>query len=365
MATSIPAPAEVVSVKRSDKPDTTEQSIFTDGGSIPAEQPQSPFETVSDTELSRQDRYRQAFHEYVVTPFRVIWADWRAQFGLAIILFYVLMGTVGVYLLDPPRASEGPLLLGAFQSWAFPLGTDGLGRGILGQIVYATPAMLKMITAGALFATGMATVWGVFAGYKGGSVDRLIMSFVDVLMTIPGLPLVVVLAAIIEPRNPYLVGIVLTINGWAGFARQLRAEVLKLRQNSYVEASRTMGISTFNIIAKDILPNVMPLIVVSFVTRARNVIIASVGLYFLGILPSSTLNWGLMLNSAYSNGGIYSPEQAHWLYAPMITIVLLSLGLLLFGQGCDRIFNPRIRARHAKPSGKESSDDTSFEEETI
>lgn len=355
---------EVVSVKRSNE-NMTEESISTDGGNVSTEQPQSPFETISETELSREDRYRQLFNGYVGTPFRIIWTDWRARLGLAIISSFLLMGTVGVSLFDPPRASEGPLLLGAFQSWAFPLGTDSLGRGILGQIVYATPAMLKMITAGALFATAMATGWGLFAGYKGGTIDRLMMSFVDVLMTIPGLPLVVVLAAILEPRNPYLVGIILTINGWAGFARQLRAEVLKLRQNSYVEASRTMGISTFSIITKDILPNVMPLIVVSFVTRARNVIIASVGLYFLGILPSSTLNWGLMLNSAYTSGGIYSPEQAHWLYAPMITIVLLSLGLLLFAQGCDRIFNPRIRARHAKKSENESSDDASFHGETM
>jgi peptide/nickel transport system permease protein len=275
----------------------------------------------------------------------ILWADLRSRVGLLIIATYLLFGTAGVVLVEPPRAG-GPPLVGAFQTLAYPLGTDSLGRGILAQLIHATPPMLKMITAGAAFATVMAVCWGLFAGYKGGSIDRLMTMIADGLMAVPGLPLIVVLAAVLQPENPFVVGIILTVNGWAGLARQLRAETLKLRHRSYVEASRAMGIGTITIVRRDILPNVMPLVLVNFVSRARDIIVASVGLYFLGILPISDPNWGVILNLAYQNGGIYSPEMAHWLYAPMVTIVVFSLGLLLFGQGCDRIFNPRIRARH-------------------
>nr|WP_255488436.1 ABC transporter permease [Natronolimnobius sp. AArcel1] len=209
--------------------------------------------------------------------------------------------------------------------------------------------------AGAIFSIVLATFWGVFSGYKGGSVDGFMMAVADVVMTIPGLPLVVVLAAIIEPTSPWVIGIILVVNAWAGFARSLRSEVLKLRRESYVEASRTIGISMPAIVTKDVLPNVMPLIVVNFVTTARNVIMASVGLYFLGLLPHTGLNWGVMMDNAYGQGAIYTTSMFHWFYAPMVTIVLLSLGLLLLGQGLDRIFNPRIRARHSESTSDEES----------
>lgn len=172
------------------------------------------------------------------------------------------------------------------------------------------------------------------------------MSLTDILMTIPGLPLVIVLAVILEPDEPWMVGIILTINAWAGLARAIRSQVLTLRNESFVEASRLMGISTPTIIAKDIVPGLMPYITVNFVNSARGVIFSSVGLYFLGILPFTNLNWGVMMNLAYSTGGaLYSVDVLHWLLIPMITIIILSLGLILFAQGTDRIFNPRVRVR--------------------
>lgn len=342
---------EVVNVKRSNDAEEKADSIATDGGV--AGESDSPFQTVSETQLTRGDRYRKTIDEMVLTPVRIIFSDWRAGVGMAIVLFYVFLGTVGPSLVAYPSASRDILIL-PFQNMAYPLGTDGLGRNLLDLLVHATPNMLKMITTGAVFATVLGTVWGVTAGYKGGVTDRVMMLFADILMTIPGLPLIILIVALYPTSNPYLLGIILTLNAWAGFARQLRAEVLKLRQNSYVEASRTMGISLHTILLKDILPNIMPLIVVNFVSRARNVIMASVGLYFIGALPTDDLNWGVMMNSAYNQQAYKLVGRMHWLYEPMVLIVIFTLGLLLFGQGCDRIFNPRIRARHSKGSNEDA-----------
>lgn len=323
-------------------------------GGLKEEDDDSIFQTVSESTMTPRERLYQTLDEWVVAPFKVFWDDIRARVGLIIVLTFVVIGTVGVVLVRQPLPSTGPALMPPFQNLKFPLGTDGLGRGIFAQIVHATPPMLKMITSGAVFATGMATVWGIFAGYKSGIADRVMMAIADIVLTIPGLPLIIVVAGILEPKDPFVVGIILSINAWAGFARSLRSQVLSTRTETYVEAARTIGISTPNILIKDVLPNVMPLIMVNFVTAARTVIISSVGLYFLGILPFSTLNWGVMMNLAYKNGGaLYNLSAAHWFAIPMVTIVLLSLGLLLLGQGMDRIFNPRIRARHAKSAVSE------------
>lgn len=307
---------------------------------------------VSNDVMSKQERSRRLVEEVVIAPFRVLWSDWRARVGLTLVVLYLLMGTVGVVLVEPAQLNEGPRYVGPFETWEFPLGTDAMGQGVFAQIVHATPAMLKMITAGAVFGTSLGTAIGIFAGYVGGRIDRFLMWCTDVMMTIPGLPLVIILSAILEPRNPFVVGIILTINDWAGLSRTLRSQVLTLRDESYVEAARTMGISTPTILGKDVLPNLMPYISVNFVGMARSVIFASVGLYFLGILPFTTLNWGVMMNLAYNTGGaLYTWETAHWLFFPMLAIVLLSLALILLAQGGDRIFNPRIRARHANTGG--------------
>lgn len=319
---------------------------------------------------NRRERYRRFLDESVLTPLRIVWSDWRARLGSGIIALYLVMGLVAwisrtdfwildsVTLIQQP-STQNEILLTPFQSLAHPLGTDGIGQGIFNSIVHATPAMLEMIVAGAVFTTVVATIVGTVSGYMGGRIDRILMMFTDVMMTIPGLPFVIVLAVILEPRQEWLIGIVISINAWAGLARSLRSQVLTLRDIEYVEASRTMSISTYEILSDDLVPNLMPYIFVNFVNSARNVIFASVGLYFLGILPVTSANWGVMMDRAYSGGGaLYTWQAAHWLAFPMLAIILLSFGLILFAQGTDRVFNPRVRARHAKTIETDSMDDS-------
>lgn len=306
-------------------------------------------EVTADVEITRLDWAKQFVDEAILAPARIIWSDWRARVGALIIFLYLFMGTAGVLLVESPRSNQGPTMLIPFQDLSHPLGTDGLGQDMLALIIHATPNMLRMILAGGVFTIVVATLVGLFSGYKGGFFDRVMMTITDIMMTIPGLPLVIVLAAILEPQNPYLIGIVLTVNAWAGLARALRSQVLTLRDEEYVEASRAMGIPTRTIVYEDILPNLMPYIMVNFVAAARGVIFGSVALYFLGILPFTNLNWGVTMNLAYTTGGaLYALGSAHWLFLPMGAVVLISFGLILFSQGMDRVFNPRVRARHAK-----------------
>ena len=331
--------------------------LRSDGGTRSTGEPVSEFEQMADVSLSESERRRQWFDEKILAPARIVWDDWRARFGVVVVTFYLLMGTVGLQLVAEPSPNQGPLLVGAFRSLQYPLGTTASGTDIMSQIVYATPSMLIMITSGAVFTVVLGTATGTVAGYKGGRTDSVLMTISDVMMTIPGLPLTIVLATALSIKgNPVVIGILITVNAWAGLARAIRSQVLTLRDAEYVEASRIMGIGTPKIIGSDIIPNLMPYITMNFVRQARAVIFGSVGLYFLGVLPYNSVNWGVMMNAAVNRAGATSsPAAFHWLLMPMLTIIVLALGLTLLAQGADRVFNPRVRARHAKTV--ESGDD--------
>jgi peptide/nickel transport system permease protein len=307
----------------------------------------SQFETTADVEKTRSDRFKTRFYKNVFVPLEILWGDARARAGALILLFYILMGTVGVVLIEPPSTNQGPQLLGAFQTMEHPLGTTAFGADLVSLTVHSTPPILKMMLAGALFTSVVALVVGMYSGYKGGTVDRIVSTVTDTVMVIPGLPLFLVLAVFFEPRSPYVVGVLLSVNRWAGLARQVRSEVLKVRQEMYVEASRAIGLPLRRIMRIDLLPAILSFVMIRFVGAARGIIYSAVALYFLGILPVSGANWGVTLNRAWDYGNaLNNPDAYHWLLVPMFAIIFISLGLILLAQGTDRLFNPRIRARY-------------------
>ncbi|QLG29532.1 ABC transporter permease [Halorarum halophilum] len=330
-----------------------------DGGAVG-----SPFEVVSQYEETRRDRYRKLFDAYVYAPISIIWRDWRARIGFTIVLAYVLMGTVGTVIVPPTEVVEGPALAQPFQHWEYPLGTDDMGRDLFAQTVHATQEMLKMITAGALFTVTMGTVVGAVAGYKGGMVDTVLSSITDICINIPGLPLVMVLVLLLPiGGNPYVIGIILCIAAWGGLARAIRSQVLTLRQESFVEASRAMGIPTRRIVFKEIVPHLMPFVVINLTNASRRVIFEAAALYYLGVLPFEDLNWGATLNLAQTGQAHVRPQALHWFLVPMVAIIFISIGLILLGQSLDRVFNPRVRARHEKTTS-DAGDDAEEESTT-
>jgi len=343
------------------------------------------FDDSEFTEVTRSQRAREMINEGFIVPFKVAWSDWRAKIGIIIMAMFVVAAILtsahksGYYILNdflglvgsPWTLSEPTSILSLdnlwrqgikpFTDWRHPLGTDPDGRGLLSALLWATPAMLKMIAAGGVFASVMATVVGTVAGYKRGRTESVLMTFSDIAMSIPGIPLVVVMVVIVQPESPLVLGILITINVWAGLARTVHSQVLSIREESYVEASRAMGISMPRIIQKDILPRLMPYVMVNFVYASRRVIYDSVALYFLGFLPfNSPNNWGILMNFAYNRHAALTPAGPHYvIFVPMIPIILLSLGLILLSQGTDRLFNPRVRTRHEGETRAEDDDEES------
>lgn len=331
----------MATVKRTDDPAVHDSDTArTDGGT-----PEIPLTSVSAEDVTRTDRLEDYLAQRYET-FLLAWSDWRFKLGLLVVVTFVLMGTVGVMLVPKPAYSDGGKWDAPFAGTENLLGTNQFGQDILAMLIHATPAMLLMIIGGAVFATGIGALVGIVSGYKGGRLDEVLMTISDTAMMLPGLPLIIVIGAIWEPTNPFIVGILVSINAWAGTARGLRSQVLTIREESYVEASRVMGVSTPSILRKDITPQLLPLILVNFVMSGRGVIFNSVALYFLGVLPVQNVNWGVMLQQAYEAGAVTSPTLFYTILFPLLTIVILSWGMIMLSQGLDRVVNVRVRARH-------------------
>lgn len=331
------------------------RSPMADGKGIPNDRYQLQWlDDVEDDsiDITRKEAIYNQVDRSLISPARIVWSDWRGKLGLIITVIFVAAGTVGKNYIRPPN-DRTERFVQPFENMAYPLGTNDMGSGLFSAVVYGTDPIVKMVVAGGLFTVIIGTALGAYAGYVGGNSDRVLMTICDIAMTLPGLPLIIVIAAIVNPESPYLVGIIVSINAWGGLGRSIRSEVLSVRDFDYVEASRSMGIYTPTIVMKDILPNILPFVLINLVNAGRRVIFAAVGLYFLGFLPYTSANWGVMLNQAYNNGALLYSNRFHWIMVPMLAIILFSVGLILLSQSLDRVANPRIRAKHAKTTEDE------------
>lgn len=312
------------------------------------------FEESSGGQMSRKERLGVFIDLWILSPLRIMWSDRRTRYGTLIILGYLLIGTVGVWLTDTPGRFEHQPFLAPSGDLKLLFGTDAFGQNLLEMTIHATPPMLKMMFAGGVLSTVLGVLVGGIAGYKRGRTETVLMTISDIVMTLPGLPLLIVLGAALQPRDPLVVGLLISATYWAGFGRTIHSQVLALRSESYVEASRILDLSTLSIVRSDILPNIMPYVMMNFMRNSIRVIHASVGLYFLGVLPFSNQNWGVMLSQAFNSGIVETGTQIHWLLIPIIAINLLGFGVIMFSQGMDRLFNPRVRTRHSSKSDEGS-----------
>jgi len=300
------------------------------------------------TAVGGPDRLLRLIDQYVYAPAGVAWSDWRTRIGIPIVAFFFLIGTVGVLIIPEAQINQTARYLQPFDQLAYPLGANDQGEGIARLLVHQTPDVLLMGTAGALFGTAVGTLIALVSGYKGGAIDRALMTLTDIVLTMPGTPLLILLVAIYQPQSSFMVGIIVSIDSWPGTARSLRSQVLQLREESFVEASRAMGMPTSRIITHDVLPQLGPLITMGAAGAFRGVITAAVGLYFLGFLPGNTSNWGVMMSVANERSALSNPSGRHWLFFPAITLTVFSFGLVMLAQGMDRVWNPELRASHAK-----------------
>lgn len=263
--------------------------------------------------------------------------------GLSIIIIFALMAIVGPTLY-PANLPINPNAIYAPPSLAHPLGTDFAGTDTLALIITGSRYVLYSAFLAAMFHVVFGTAAGLASGYLGRLTESVLMRITDFILTIPSFPLLVVLSTVWKFGQPVEMGFVLGIIGWGGLARAVRSQTLSLKERGFIEAARGLGLSPWHIIVKEILPNVASYIGMNLLVSITGAIYAEVGLFFLGVLPFTVNNWGVMLNYAvYSAGAMSSVQALPYLLSPLACILLVTLGIVLLLDGVDEMFNPRLR----------------------
>lgn len=215
-------------------------------------------------------------------------------------------------------------------------GTDGLGRDVWTRVWEGTRISLVIALIAVVVGILIGVVYGLVSGYFGGKVDIVMQRFTEILSSIPQLVITTLLIVVLQPGLTNIV-IVLFITGWIDMSRIVRAQVLKFKTQEFTLAARTLGVSSRDIIFKEILPNTMPQVVVTFMFSIPNAIFLEAFLAFIGLgIPAPTASLGTMINDGYNAAMIY-PYQV---LAPVLVLAVLMLGFNLFGDGLRDALDP-------------------------
>lgn len=258
---------------------------------------------------------------------------------LLVIILFVVIGSLKTKPDDAKPLSYKPSQPPSAEHW---LGTDRLGKDILAVMVEGTPKTIRIGLIAGTIGVVIGTLLAFFSGYYGGWFDTLTRSTVDILRTVPSLLVLIIIAISIGKMSIEQMALTVSVLAWLDPTRVLRAQVLVLKRQAYVELARFTGMSGPEIIVKEMMPNLMPYIVSTFVLAVTSAVFASLGLEALGLGPfeSNTLGMTIYWNIWYGsllNGWWW------WWAPPIIVIVLLFVGLFLISQGLDEWANPRLR----------------------
>jgi peptide/nickel transport system permease protein len=262
--------------------------------------------------------------------------------GYALFFAIVLMAFVGPFFLPDSNPTDVSVVYQP-PSWEYPLGTDFAGKDVVYQIVNGGAGLLIVSTLTAFLTTAIAVVFGALAALLGGKFDTVVLMVADVFLTVPGIILLSVMAVFVRLDNILLLAAVLAAFGWPTLLRAVRAQVLSLKEREYVEAARMLDLPMRHILFREVLPNMMPYIVINFVLAMTGAIYAQVILYYLGLVPLQGDNWGLMIQQAYTKGAMFYEDSFVYLLAPMMMIILLQLSLVMISRTLEDVFNPRLR----------------------
>ena len=259
-----------------------------------------------------------------------------ATLGLAILSLMLLLAAAGplvapsdYFATDLEGALRGP-------TTEHPFGQDKLGRDVFWQVVIGARTSILVALAVVLTTAVVGCLLGAAAGYFGGIVDLLVMRTVDILLAFPGILLAVALAGVLGP-SLWNVILVLSILGWVGYARLVRAQFLSLREREYVQAARALGAGSGRIILRHIFPNALSPVIVQATFSAAAIILAESSLSFLGLGPQDSPSWGSLLSQGVNFLG-FGPHIA---FFPGLFIMLTVLALNLVGDVLRDLLDPK------------------------
>jgi peptide/nickel transport system permease protein len=262
--------------------------------------------------------------------------------GLVLGGVIVAFGLLGPFVVRDPSRVDDIGLTG--PGGAHLLGTTQTGQDVLAQLAYATRGSLTVGAIVGVLTLLLSGFFGVVGAYAGGWLDEAFSLITNVMLVIPGLPLVIVISSYVPDKSLWLVALVLSITGWAGSARVLRGYTLSLRSRDYVLASRVAGEKRWRILTVEILPNLVPLLASQVVFAVIFAILGEAGLSYLGLGASGSFTWGTMLY--YAQNGLALRLGAWWWFVPPgLMLALFGAALSLINFSIDEIINPKLRAQ--------------------
>ncbi|MDR3174653.1 MAG: ABC transporter permease [Treponema sp.] len=262
------------------------------------------------------------FKKYIVS-------NTKAKIGIGIILFFLVIAVFAPWIAPyNPRSIE-------FIPWekpspAHPLGVNSYGQDLFSQVIHgARVTMLVGIFAGLLTSLiGIAV--GLISGYMAGIIGEVLMRIVDVLLVIPTLAVMIVIASFVQDLR--ILGSIIIIGSlsWLWMARSIRSQTLSESKRDYVDAARALGMGPFEIMFREILPNIFPVVTANMVMVITSSMLTEASMSFLGIGDPTLISWGKMLSIAFDNSAIIY-NAWWWMIPPGLCIATLGYSFILIG----------------------------------
>jgi peptide/nickel transport system permease protein len=274
---------------------------------------------------------------------RTLWGNGKARAGLIILGVIVLVSVFAPWLAphSPTATNFHPYSGPSGANW---LGTTGNGQDVFSQLVYGGRVSLLVGLGAGAMATAVAVALGLISGYRPGVIDEVLGFVTNLALVVPGLPLMIILAAYLQDHSVWTIVLVVAFTSWATGARVIRSQTSTLRTREFVTSAVFSGERLPRIVFREILPNMTSLVAASFLAAATAAVLAEASLEFLGLGNPGTVSWGTILYYAQQQNALLTGQ---WLMvlAPGLAIVLLMVSLTLINFGVDALSNPRLREK--------------------
>jgi peptide/nickel transport system permease protein len=267
--------------------------------------------------------------------------------GLIILGILILLAIIAPLIYSPFTNGQSPARPGVFAPWikpnaAHPLGTEGAGRDVIGDFLGGLQATLLIGFLAGSVALLVGVVFGFIAGYKGGTVDTVLMTATNMLLVIPSYPILVGLTLVVPEKNLVTMALILAVFSWPFAARTIRAQVIGMKQQPYIDLAKVSGQSDLAIIFTELAPNLLPYLLMSFAFSTVGAMVAEVGIAVIGLGPSTVVTLGMMINLA--NGwGAFSRGLWAILLVPPSVLILIFVAITLVNRGMEEYLNPRLQ----------------------
>jgi peptide/nickel transport system permease protein len=263
-----------------------------------------------------------------------------AALGIVLLAGFVVCAVFAPLLApqDPAQLDLGGRLLAPGHAHWF--GTDELGRDILSRTIYGARISLEVAVSVVSLSLSLGLIAGALAGFYGGWTDTVINVYgVNAFMALPGILLAIAFVAFLGPGLFNLI-LALSISGWVGYARLVRAQVMAVKEKEFVEAARALGASDLRVLVRHILPNIVQPLIVQAAIGMASAVLAEATLSFLGLgVPPPTASWGVMLNDSRS----HLFDSPHMVVFPAIAVMLAVLSFNFIGDALRDFLDPRTR----------------------